>query len=134
MIKDIEIKKVDDVGIAIIPHDNKLGEKEWTAYIVNMKSETIESVFISTTGYGEVNGIKKKTSTLRYQIDKIPAKSLKNIELITEELFHLTNEFLVTFFIDGELFDRKYIFLPGSINEKHLTKIPLIKEKGILIL
>lgn len=134
MIKDIEIKKVDDVGIAIIPIENKLGEKEWTAYILNMKEIAIESIFISTTGYGEVNGIKKKTSTLRYQIDSIPSKGFKNIELITEELFHLTNEFLVTFFINGELFDRKYIFLPGSINEKHLTKIPLIKEKGILIL
>lgn len=134
MIKDIEIKKVDDVGIAIIPIENKLGEKEWTAYILNMKKIAIESIFISTTGYGEVNGIKKKTSTLRYQIDSIPSKGFKNIELITEELFHLTNEFLVTFFINGELFDRKYIFLPGSINEKHLTKIPLIKEKGILIL
>lgn len=134
MIKDIEVKKVDDVGIAIVALDNKLGEKEWTAYLVNMKSEPIDSVFISTTGYGEINGVKKRTSTLRYQMDSVPSKSYKPIELITDELFNLSNEFLVTFFVNGELFDRKYIFLPGSINEKHLTKIPLIKEKGILIL
>ncbi len=134
MIKDIEVKKVDDVGIAIVAHENKLGDKEWTAYLVNMKPDAIETVFISSTGYGEINGVKQKTSTLRYQMDSVAAKSYKSIELITDELFHLSNEFLVTFFVNGELFDRKYIFLPGTIDEKHLTKIPLIKEKGILIL
>ena len=119
MIKDIELKKVDDVGIAIIPLKNKLGENEWTAYLINMKNEAIETVFISSTGYGEINGIKKKTSTLRYQMDSVPAKSFKNFELITDELFHLSNEFLVTFFINGELFDRKYIFLPEENEFSH---------------
>ena len=45
----------------------------------------------------------------------------------------LSNEFLVTYYIDNVIYDKKYVFLPDSIQEKHFSSIPILNKKGVLI-
>ena len=48
-------------------------------------------------------------------------------------VFGLNNEYMLTFYIDGIIYDRKYIFVPDSVVEENLIQIPLIDRPGILI-
>jgi hypothetical protein len=50
-----------------------------------------------------------------------------------EDLFHIHNEYWLTYFHNNELLDKKYIFLAETIKKENFTTIPLIEKKGILI-
>ena len=58
MIKDIDQPEVDGVSVAITEFTNEEGEKEWTAYLINLREETLEKVLIRSNGYGEKDGEK----------------------------------------------------------------------------
>ena len=133
MLKDIEELKVERVGIAVIYELDKEGNQNWTSYLLNMKNEPIEGVLVTSSGYGEVKGKKVKTSDLRYFLDVVPAQSFRRVEIIPDDLLGLNNQYWVSFRHDGKLFDKKFIFVPESINSRHLVELPLLEDKGILI-
>jgi len=133
MKKDIDIPEVKEVSVAVIKELNQEGEDQWNVYLINQKNEPIDSVLVASTGYGEANGEKQKTSTLRHFFDVVPAKSFVKIEPIMPELFALTNEYWVSFYMGKVIYDKKFIFLPESILESNTTQIPVIKKLGILI-
>jgi hypothetical protein len=133
MKKDIIPPVVEDVGVAVVKEKNKEGEEEWNVYLLNFKKEAIEGVLVSSTGYGELNGEKRKTSTLRHFLDTVAPRAYKKIEPIHEEVFGLSNEYWVSFFLHKTMFDKQYVFLAESICETNLINIPLINKKGVLI-
>jgi hypothetical protein len=61
------------------------------------------------------------------------ASSFAMVEPIMEEVFGLSNEYWVSYFANNVLYDKKFIFLPESIQEGNLITIPVIQKKGILI-
>jgi hypothetical protein len=133
MKKDISQPIVKDVYIAVIAKEYEAGEYEWIAHIVNNGSEKLEGVLISTRGYGEIKGEHKKTATFRHSLDEIEPKSFKKIETLPDELFALSNEFWVSFYINKKMFDKKYIFLTESISIFNAINVPLINEVGVMI-
>lgn len=133
MKKDIVQPEVKDVYIAVIAKEQETGEYEWTAYLINNRNEKLEGVLISTRGYGEIKGEHKKTATFRHSLDEVEAKSFKKIETIPEELFALSNEFWVSFYIDKKMYDKQYIFLTESISLFNSINVPLINELGVMI-
>jgi hypothetical protein len=133
MKKDISQPIVKDVYIAVIAKEHEAGEYEWIAHIVNNGSEKLEGVLISTRGYGEIKGEHKKTATFRHSLDEIESKSFKKIETLPDELFALSNEFWVSFYINKKMFDKKYIFLTESISIFNAINVPLINEVGVMI-
>jgi hypothetical protein len=50
-----------------------------------------------------------------------------------EELFGLNNHYWLSFYAHGKLHDKKYIFLPESIQEANFTPLPLMKVRGVMI-
>ena len=132
MKKDISIPKVKDVGVAIIQEKDKK-ELIWRAYLLNLNNYLIKDVLVSSRGYGTINDKKKKTSSFSHYLGDITKRSYKLIEPISEETFILSNEFLVTFYINGTIYDKKYIFLPEAIQKNNFTAIPILNKKGILI-
>jgi hypothetical protein len=122
----------EGVSIAIIP-DGVENDIEWNVYVVNTKNEEIKNVMITSNGYGEINNKKMQTSTLRWYFEKMAASSFAMIEPIMEEVFGLSNEYWVSYFANNVLYDKKFIFLPESIQEGNLVNIPVIQKKGILI-
>jgi len=132
MKKDIEFEKVEHVSIGITKSVSLTGGVEWQVYIINYNDFPIDTVLIASRGYGEIDGEEKKTSTLRHMIQKIEGCEFELVEPIDPALFSLTNEFWVSFYIDGKIRDKKFLFLPDSIRDEHLQLIPWINKQGVL--
>ncbi len=122
----------EGVSIAIVP-DGIENDREWNVFVINTKNEEIKNVMITSKGYGEINNRKKQTSTLRWYFEKMDASSFAMVEPIIEEVFGLSNEYWVSYFANNTLYDKKFIFLPESIQENNMVLIPVIQKKGILI-
>ena len=133
MLKEIEFKKVEEMGIAIIPDSVEDKNTTWTAYFLNMSEQELTGVIINSFGHGEINGVKKKTSTLRWFLGDVESDSFTKIEDISTDLVDFSNEFWVSFFIGNQIYDKKYDFVKGSICFENLTTLPYFFEKGILI-
>ena len=80
-----------------------------------------------------MEGEMRRTSTLRYFWEYIEPGTMQKIEPIQKKLFDLSNEYWVSFAADQYLYDKKYIFVPGSLNETNFTEIPFLKKKGVMI-
>ena len=115
------VKETDDVNA------------EWGVYLINSKSIDLKDIIIVSKGYGTINNEEIKTSTLRHFFDDLRTNSFQKVEKIMPEVFGLNNEYMLTFYIDGVIYDRKYIFVPDSVLEDNLIQIPLIDRPGILI-
>jgi hypothetical protein len=132
MKKDIHIPKVEGIGVAIVKDTDK-GDEIWNVYLINYKKEPINNVLISSKGYGTLNQKKVNTSTLRHFFDSIERESHQLIEPISQEVFGLSNEYFVTFYIDNVIYDKKFVFVPDAIKAEHFTKVKIIQKEGVLI-
>jgi hypothetical protein len=135
MREELKGPKVENVSVALveIPLDNN--EKEYIIYLLNLRDDIIEGIIVASTGYG-VNpktGEEVKTSTLRRGIELMLPNEAARIEPIMPELFHLTNEFWVSFWIDDVMYDKRFLFLPGSIKQEEFKLIEILGYKGILL-
>jgi len=129
MKKDIPQKKVQDLAIAVIPQDGDL----WDVYVINLKDEPITNVLINSKGYGSVNNEVVETTILRHFFPSIGPLQLYKIEPITKEVLVLTNEYWVSFSHDGYMYDKKYVFVKGSIDPMNFTLIPFLNKQGVMI-
>ncbi|MCK8523218.1 hypothetical protein M0D21_16685 [Aquimarina sp. D1M17] len=130
MKKDIEIPVVENVYIAVVKEWNEeFLAQDWNSYIINDRDTPIEMVLIVTKGYDN----ERKTSLLRHGIGTVAAKSSAKIEMIQEELLGMNNEFTVTFFAEGKLYDKKYLFRKNTINENAFQDLPVMDQRGILV-
>lgn len=135
MKKDITVPEVKNVHVAVVKQTNKQGEQEWNAYIINNQNQMIEGVMITSKGY-EVEGNQKitRTSVLRHVIGNVPAKTAAKIELVNEQVFAINNEYWVTFFENNQLMEKKYTFMAHVICDELLEDLPVMSDKGVLIL
>ena len=133
MKKDLPVNIVEDVAIAVVLMNDTPQQASWSVYLVNYKNEMLEHVLVSSKGYGEKDGKMVKTSVLRHSLRDIQPKTFAVIEAIDPAVFGLTNEYLLSFYIDGTIYDKKFIFLPESIIDVNLMHIPLINKPGVMI-
>ncbi len=133
MKKDLPENIVENVSIAIVLESATPEAKIWNVYLINLKNEPIETVLISSKGYGMKDGKEVKTSILRHSIGDVKSKNFALIELIDEQVFGLTNEYWLSYYIKGQIFDKKFIFLPESIVESNMIRIPILNKPGIMI-
>lgn len=134
MKKDIPVHKVEDVAVAIAPRETaKVEEELWDVYLINFKEESIKDVLIHSRGYGKIKGEKRKTSQFRFYFEKIKPQSVTTVEQIQPRVFGMTNEYWISFVQDGYMYDKKYVFVKGSIDPQHFTTVPIINKKGVMI-
>jgi hypothetical protein len=132
MRKDIHIPKVEDVSMAVVKETDG-DNPEWGVYLINKKDVELKNIIVASKGYGTLNEQEVKTSTLRHFFDDLAANSFHKVEKIMPDVFGLNNEYMLTFYIEQMIYDRKYIFVPDSIVEENLIQIPLVDKPGILI-
>ncbi|KYG83309.1 hypothetical protein [Roseivirga echinicomitans] len=129
MKKDIQFPEVTGVKIAIAKSSNSLGESEWYAYVINKNLIELTGVLIVSKGQEKPNGRGRETSTLRHTLGTIEAQCTSPIEMISPEVFSFQNEFWISYYIVGELFDKKFIVTP--FNEFELQEIQELGLKGV---
>jgi len=130
---DLPENTVEDIAMAVVLMGETPEVKSWTVYLVNLKNEPITNVLISSKGYGEKDGKQVKTSVLRHFVGDMEATSFTGVEAIDPEVFGLTNEYWLSYYIDSTIYDKKFIFLPESIIDSNLIKIPLVNRPGVMI-
>ncbi len=133
MKKDLPPNIVEDIYIAVVLENESPGNKVWNVYLINEKEVPIDNVLISSKGYGIKDDREVKTSVLRHFIGNVDAKDYALVEAIDEQVFGLTNEYLLSYYIDKTIYDKKYIFLPESIIDSNLIRVPILNKPGILI-
>ena len=132
MKKDIDFPKVKGVSIAIVKRQNEADETEWIVYLINQNDFVLENVLVSSKGYGLLDGEKRQSSVLRHAIPYVEANDSALIELISPEVFQLTNEYWVSYYIGNQIFDKKFVFVPDTIIDDNLINLPILQEKGVL--
>jgi hypothetical protein len=131
MKKDIDFSPVTGVKLAIAKTEKNTGA-EWAVYMINLNLIELKNVMITSKGYGELEGEQRKTSTLRHLIEELGAQSVAKIEPIDPAVFELTNEFWVSYYILDQIFDKKFIFTPGSFHPSLQRMIPELGLEGVL--
>ncbi len=130
MKKDIDFSPVTGVEM-VIAKSKQEEDTHWDVYLINRNLIELNNVMITSKGYGDLEGEKKKTSTLRHMIEKMEQESFARIEPIDPEVFKLNNEYWVSYYILDQIFDKKFIFVPDSIKEDNLHYIPELDLMGV---
>jgi hypothetical protein len=132
MKKDIETPEVKNVTLAVVREKNILNQVEWKVFIINNNTYPIENTLVASQGYGEKEGEQQRTSTLRHFLETVPAQGFAMVEPIDPSLFHLNNEYWVSYYVDTQIYDRRFVFVPDSICEENLTFIKELEMEGVL--
>lgn len=132
MIKDIKTPEVKNVTLAVARVKNIGESDEWKVYLINNNDHAIENTLVSSKGYGEKDGEQQKTSILRHYLATIDAHAAVLIEPIDAAVFHLNNEYWVSYYIGTQIFDKRFVFVPDTINEGNLTFIKELEMEGVL--
>jgi hypothetical protein len=128
MIKDIPKPEVQNVWLVVA----KENDDAWNVYLINRNDQQLHTVMVTSKGYGKQKGKDQKTSVLRHMIPQLEANEYALIEPLDASVFHLNNEYWVSYFIDKQVYDKKYIFVPESIKEENLIYIKELDKKGVL--
>ncbi|MEO5979662.1 MAG: hypothetical protein ABIS36_07895 [Chryseolinea sp.] len=132
MIKDIKIPEVKNVTLAVT-RKKYVGENdEWKVYLINNNEFAIENTLVASKGYGQRDGESQRTSILRQFLDKIQPNSATLVEVIDPALFHLNNEYWVSYYIGTQIFDKRFVFVPDSIREENMSFIKELEMEGVL--
>jgi hypothetical protein len=132
MKDDIKFPKVEGIILTAVKEVID-GEDVWDVYIVNQNKNTLTDILVASKGYGLKDGKPVKTSVLRHHFDELTGNGFQKIEPIQKELFGLSNEYWVSFYVNGSIYDKKYVFLAESIKEENTITIPVINKQGVML-
>lgn len=132
MIRDIEIPEVKNVTIAIARKKQPGESAEWRVYLINNNPFPIENTLVASKGYGVKDGEEQQTSTLRHFLETVAAESVALVEPIDPAVFHLNNEYWVSYYINNKIYDKRFVFVPDSIQEDNIIYIKELEMEGIL--
>ena len=129
MKKDITFHVAEDVYIVAMKEwDKDFLSQNWNIYFVNTKKSSLETVLVVSRG----NSSTLKTSTLRHNLGNVESNTMKKIEFIANDVLSFTNEYLVTFFLNGKLYDKQFTFTPHSISEENLVEFKSLNVEVIV--
>ena len=132
MIKDIQIPEVKNVTLAVTRKKSPGETDEWKVYLINTNENPLENTLVSSKGYGERDGEQQKTSILRHFLETVMPNSFVLIEPIDPNVFHLTNEYWVSYYIGNQIYDKRFVFVPDSIREENFSFIKELEMEGVL--
>jgi hypothetical protein len=131
VIKDINIPEVKNVTLAVARSAAE-GDAEWRVYLINNNEFHLENTLVASKGYGEKDGEKQNTSVLRHFLETVPPHSTVLIEPIDPAVFHLNNEYWVSYYLDSQIYDKRFVFVPDTICEENMSFIEELEMVGVL--
>ena len=133
MKKDIIIPEMENVYIVAIKEWNEdFGENSWYAYILNNSSEKLEMAMVVSSASGTINNEERKTGSFRHAFNEVLPESATKVELLENNVLQLDNHFMLTYFLDGKLYDKNFTFRANSITEENVTELHKINRVGVI--
>jgi len=135
MKRDIAFLPVEGVQVVIARKLTEINQYDWLVYLINQNDVSIRNVFVTSKGYGFADQTQQQsqtTSTLRHYFEKLQPGEHVVVETIMPDVFHLNNQYWVSYYIGDQIFDKKFIFVPDSITEQNLIQIQELGLEGIL--
>jgi hypothetical protein len=135
MREELRGPKVENVAVAVAERLDENNNKVHYVYLINLRDDIMEGIIVTSKGYGMnvETGEKVQTSMLRHCLEVLLPNEAAKLEPIMEDVFGLANEYWVSFYVDGKMYDKKFIFLPETISEKNMKDIPVLGMKGVMI-
>jgi len=132
MKKDIHIPEVKNVTLAIA-HEKSSGETPaWKVFLINNNDFPLENTLVASKGYGEKDGEQQATSVLRHFLETVAPKSTVLVEPIDPAIFHLNNEYWVSYYVGQQIYDKRFVFVPDAIREENISFIKELEMDGVL--
>ena len=131
MKKDIVVPEVKNVTLAVARKKSPGLSDEWKVYLINNNDFPLENTLVASKGYGEKAGEKQETSVLRHFLETVPPNSAVLIEPIDPNVFHLNNEYWVSYYKGREIFDKRFVFVPDTITEENISFIKELEMEGV---
>ncbi|MFD1314182.1 hypothetical protein [Namhaeicola litoreus] len=128
MKKDIEIKEFEGLSLVVTYTFNDIYKSnDWVAFLLNESSFDLNTVLIMSKGFDR----ERETAIMRHKIDVLPAGSFAKIELLQEDVLELNNEFSLSFFVENNLFEKKFFVPKSTVKEGKLRMIKAMNMRGI---
>ncbi len=136
MREELKGPKVENVAVAVAERLDENNNKVHYVYLINLRDDIMEGIIVTSKGYGMnvKTGEKVQTSMLRHCLEVLLPNEAAKLEPIMEDVFGLANEYWVSFYVDGKMYDKKFIFLPETISPKNMKDIPVLGMKGVMIM
>ena len=133
MKEEIKGPIVEKVSVAIVLEDDN--SDIYNVYLINFRDDIMEGIIITSVGYGEnaVTGEKIETSTLRHSLEVLLPNEAAKIEAIMPEVFSLYNEYWVSFWVNDDLFDKRFVFNAETIIKSQLKELAFFGKKGMIL-
>ncbi len=133
MKKDIDFGTVEGIAVAVAKATEAVADQPaWNVYLLNYNNFPVENVLVASKGYGVMDGEEVKTSVLRHMFERVEAKSFVQVEPIDPAIFHINNEYWVSYYIGRQIYDKRFVFVPDSIVEENLIEISMLQTQGVL--
>ena len=132
MKKDIIIPEVENVYIVAIKEWNEdFGENSWYAYLLNNSTEKLEMAMVVSNASGTINNEERKTGSFRHTFNEVLPESATKVELLENNVLQLNNHFMLTYFLNGKLYDKNFTFEANSIKDENTTELHKINRVGV---
>ncbi len=112
MLKDLNIKPVEGLSLVIAKTPEETGEHTFYLYLINENDYELENVMVMTEAFEHEDGSGKSTSKLRHFFDAVAPQGQQKIETVDPSVFGFHNRVWVSYYKDGEMRDRKFLFKP----------------------
>ena len=128
MKQDINIPEIKNVTVVVKPEDE--GD-QWSVHLVNSNAFALENILVASKGYSQKAPGREETSVIRQYFEALEANTSMQIELIDPEVFHLFNEYGITYYIGKEIYFKKFVFVPDSITTDNLNNNEIMGTKVV---
>ncbi len=129
MLKDIDFPVGRDVEVFAMEIDDKADGKWWKVFIINKGKKPLENVLISSVAYDEFG--RQKSQVFRYHIEVLGSGEYAPLDVLTPELQALLNEYFISYWQDGILYERRLTFPAHHFLKDNEVDIPIPGAKGI---
>ena len=105
-------------------------EYDYFVYLINDKNVVLENVLVNSYGYSKNQ--ETKTSTLRHFVGTVEPLTSVRVEAIMPDLFKLVNRYWVSYYVDEQIFDKKFVFVPESITDSNFSFVESVQMEGVM--
>lgn len=125
MNKDIYIPQPKGIKLGLI----HVEENIWDMYLINENDDNLRNILLVTYA----RGLEAKSSTLRYFLEELTAKSFIKFETIYGEVSEIENITTMTYYIGMDIYDKEFSFLLPELEMKSRVEVSLVSKEGHVV-